>query len=220
MKRIFGAGRYANVTSTMALVVALAGTSYAAIKLPANSVTSKTVKDRTLLKKDFKPGQLPAGKTGPKGDGGPAGATGTSGPPGPAGGQGGQGPAGPGSGTEARSQAVAAVNYPVSPGAPQAVGSIALGPGKWLVTAKTIATNASPTIEGHVACELKIGATVADTLGDGLDNGAAGGTTEVVLTSVGTTGSTAADDKASVSCTNSSFSGSYSATVITAVRAS
>jgi hypothetical protein len=49
MKRIFQNGRYANVTSTMALVVALGGTSYAAIKLPANSVTSKTVKDRSLL---------------------------------------------------------------------------------------------------------------------------------------------------------------------------
>ena len=53
MRRIFGESRYANVTATMALVLALGGTSYAAIKLPANSVTSKTVKDRSLLSKDF-----------------------------------------------------------------------------------------------------------------------------------------------------------------------
>ena len=64
MKRIFGNGRYADVTATLALVVALGGTSYAAIKLPKNSVTSATVKDRSLLKKDFKPGQLPAGEPG------------------------------------------------------------------------------------------------------------------------------------------------------------
>src|SRR3954447_23883789 len=74
MNRIFGGARYANVTATMALVVALGGTSYAAIKLPRNSVTSLQVKDKSLLKKDFKTGQLPAGKTGPQGPAGPAGA--------------------------------------------------------------------------------------------------------------------------------------------------
>ena len=67
MKRIFGGSSYANVTATVALIVALGGTSYAAIKLPKNSVTSATVKDRSLLKKDFKTGQLPAGKTGKQG---------------------------------------------------------------------------------------------------------------------------------------------------------
>ena len=71
MKRIFGNGSYANVTATLALVIALGGTSYAAIKLPKNSVTSATVKDRSLLKKDFRPGQLPAGKTRPGGARGP-----------------------------------------------------------------------------------------------------------------------------------------------------
>ena len=85
MKRIFRTGRYANVTATMALVVALGGTSYAAIKLPRNSVTSKTVKDRSLLSKDFKRGQIPAGKAGPAGAAGPAGPQGPQGFPGPAG---------------------------------------------------------------------------------------------------------------------------------------
>ena len=73
MKRIFGGSSYANVTATIALIVALGGTSYAAIKLPKNSVTSATVKDRSLLKKDFKTGQLPAGKTGKQGPAGPGG---------------------------------------------------------------------------------------------------------------------------------------------------
>ncbi len=57
------------VISVIALVVALGGASYAAIKIPKNSVgtkqlkkkavTSAKVKDKTLLRKDFKPGQLP-----------------------------------------------------------------------------------------------------------------------------------------------------------------
>ena len=76
MKAHFGSGRYANVTSTIALVVALGGTSYAAIKLPRNSVTSQTVKDKSLLSKDFKTGQLPAGKRGAAGAQGAAGIAG------------------------------------------------------------------------------------------------------------------------------------------------
>jgi hypothetical protein len=86
------------VVSVIALVVALGGTSYAAIVLPANSVgtrqikknavTTAKVKDGSLLKADFAAGQLPAGPagasgatgaTGPKGD---TGATGTAGPKG------------------------------------------------------------------------------------------------------------------------------------------
>ena len=44
MKGMFSNGRYANVTATMALIVALGGTSYAAIALPANSVGSRQLK--------------------------------------------------------------------------------------------------------------------------------------------------------------------------------
>ena len=98
MRQVFRPGRYANVASTVALVVALGGTSYAAVALPKNSVgnkqlktnavTSGKVKDRTLRSKDFKAGQLPAGPRGPagapgpKGDTGAPGATGAAGAPG------------------------------------------------------------------------------------------------------------------------------------------
>jgi hypothetical protein len=67
----------ATVIACLALSIALGGTSYAAIVLPANSVgtkqlkraavTSKKVRDFSLLKRDFKPGQLPAGPQGPPG---------------------------------------------------------------------------------------------------------------------------------------------------------
>ena len=73
----------------IALFLALGGTSYAAVALPANSVgakqikkdavTSKKVKNGSLKRQDFAAGQLPAGPTGPAGPVGPAG------PPGPKG---------------------------------------------------------------------------------------------------------------------------------------
>lgn len=75
------------VVACLALGLALGGTGYATVlAVPKNSVgtaqlktgavTTKKVKDGTLLKADFKPGQLPAGPAGPQG---PAGAPGISG---------------------------------------------------------------------------------------------------------------------------------------------
>jgi len=69
----------------------------AATLLRANSVGTKQVIDHSLLKVDFKAGQLPRGPRGPQGAQGvpgPAGAQGVSGPSGPAGAQGVPGPPG------------------------------------------------------------------------------------------------------------------------------
>jgi hypothetical protein len=63
---------YANVVATLALFVALGGGAYAAVKLPANSVTTRQVKDHSLLTRDFRPGQLPRGAIGPQGLTGPS----------------------------------------------------------------------------------------------------------------------------------------------------
>ena len=80
---------YANLMATVAMFVALGGTSVAAVTLKKNSVkgkhiasnaiTSPKVKDRSLLAKDFKQGQLPAGPQGAKGDTGAPGAPGAPG---------------------------------------------------------------------------------------------------------------------------------------------
>jgi hypothetical protein len=119
-----GRPTYANVMSTVAVFIALGGGAYAAIKLPENSVGSKQIKsgavkssevgDGSLVARDFRAGQLPAGAQGPKGDAGPPGGqgsqgsqgsqgaageqgeTGTRGPTGPQGLQGLKGDAGPG----------------------------------------------------------------------------------------------------------------------------
>jgi hypothetical protein len=82
----------------LALFVALGGTSYAAIRLPANSVgarqlkansvNSGKVRDGSLTARDFATANLPMGPAGPvgtKGDAGPKGEAGPKGDTGPAG---------------------------------------------------------------------------------------------------------------------------------------
>ena len=79
----------AMIIAFAALLVALGGTSYAAINLPANSVgtkqlkknavTGKKVKNRSLKAADFAVGQLPAGPQGPQGAQGLQGAQGPQG---------------------------------------------------------------------------------------------------------------------------------------------
>jgi Collagen triple helix repeat (20 copies) len=88
-----------NAVAYVALLFALSGTSYAAGSklLPANSVGTKQVINGSLLKKDFKSGQLPRGARGPQGAPGPRGlqgAQGLRGPQGVQGSRGAQGPAG------------------------------------------------------------------------------------------------------------------------------
>lgn len=70
----------AMVVACLALLVALGGTSVAAVsqlvprnsvgtaQLKKNAVVSTKVKNRSLLAADFKAGQLPAGAAGPEGD--------------------------------------------------------------------------------------------------------------------------------------------------------
>ena len=76
----------AMIVACVALVVAMAGTGYAATALPRNSVglaqirnnavTASKVKNGSLLKVDFKAGQLPRGTRGPAGPAGPVGPAG------------------------------------------------------------------------------------------------------------------------------------------------
>ncbi len=106
MRRLVRRPSPAMIVASIALLVSLGGTSFAAVsqlarnsvgtpqlqasavtnaKLANNAVTSVKVRNRSLLRGDFAPGQLPAGPTGPQGPAGPAGATGAAGPAGAAG---------------------------------------------------------------------------------------------------------------------------------------
>ena len=80
-----------NAVALTALFVALGGTSYAAVKLPAGSVGSRELKKEAVTLPKVAPAARRElqGAAGPEGDAGPAGATG------PAGAQGDAGPAGP-----------------------------------------------------------------------------------------------------------------------------
>src|SRR5918993_1115771 len=88
---------YANVVATLALFVAIGGTSYAALKITGrqvvdsslrgrdiknNSLTGADIADRSLRARDFKSGQLPAGPLGPPGSQGAQGPQGPAGEPG------------------------------------------------------------------------------------------------------------------------------------------
>ncbi len=198
MQRIFGNGSYANVTATLALIIALGGTSYAAIKLPKNSVTSATVKDRSLLKKDFRSGQLPRGKTGKPGPAGAAGAPGAAG--------------GAGGGGAAVFQRVEAAEAIVVGSAPQVVQSMSLPAGSWVVTAKFVAENGG--LDGALACSLDLGGAVVDNLGAGIDFGAG-----AALNTLAGAATLSGAGAATVTCNtnNTITAGSYRAKSIVAV---
>jgi hypothetical protein len=78
---------YANVIATLALFIALGGSSYAALQLPKNSIGAKQIKANAVTSSEVKAGSLLAsdlkasartslrGQQGPKGDKGANGAT-------------------------------------------------------------------------------------------------------------------------------------------------
>jgi hypothetical protein len=77
MRSILKAPSPAMVVACIALAVSLSGTGYAALKLDRNSVgtrelknnavTSLKVRNRSLLRADFRSGQIPSGPPGPQG---------------------------------------------------------------------------------------------------------------------------------------------------------
>lgn len=99
---------YANVMASIAVFIALGGSSYAAVKVTGKdvrdaSLTGKDLRNESvrsadvsgLTSRDFAAGQLPAGAPGAKGDAGPAGPRGPAGADGAKGDKGDRGDAGP-----------------------------------------------------------------------------------------------------------------------------
>lgn len=87
LRRLSDRLSYANVTATLALFVALGGTSYAAIKLPRNSVGSSQIRSSAVGGSEVHNGSLRGAdiyKGTRRSLRGAAGATGPAGPAGPA----------------------------------------------------------------------------------------------------------------------------------------
>lgn len=103
MRKLLRRPSPAMIVACLALLVALGGTSVAAVsqlarnsvgtpqlrnsavtnaKVRNNAINSAKVRPRSLLRSDFAAGQLPAGPVGPQGPGGPAGPAGAAGPAG------------------------------------------------------------------------------------------------------------------------------------------
>ena len=103
MRKLLRRPSPAMIVACLALLVALGGTSVAAVsqlarnsvgtpqlrnnavtnpKVANNAINSAKVRPRSLLRSDFAAGQLPAGPVGPQGPAGPAGAAGPAGPAG------------------------------------------------------------------------------------------------------------------------------------------
>jgi len=127
----------AMIVGIVALVVAMGGTATAALRIGSrqivnNSVTTADVKNRSLLARDFRRGQLPRGAQGPQGAQGPAGAQG------PRGLQGQTGPTGPSDGFATAPENSAVVNLS---GTPTAVKTLNLPAGKYLVFSSVLLNN-------------------------------------------------------------------------------
>ena len=206
---LFKNGRYANVASTLALVVALGGTSYAAVAIPKNSVgskqiinssvKSKDVKNGTLRAKDFRAGQLPAGAQGPAG---PAGPTGPTGPMGPS-----------------NAYAIDSANNILDwNGAEQTVATLNLpSAGNYVLFAKVLGNNNTAAV-ASLNCKLRLGATILDSGFDVVDVDSAGADLDRAYIPLGGAGTAAAATTATVTCTSTQPNGNWLNRVITAVK--
>jgi hypothetical protein len=157
------------VVACIALILSLTGTAVATVttvgrnsvgtpQLKNNAVTTKKVKNGSLLRADFKAGQVPAGARGATGA---TGATGAAGPAGP------QGPIGPSNAVFSQS----ATNILTWTTTVAVVQSLNLPAGKWVVISKVLGNSNDGAIDASIDCTLNAGATVID---DGFDNARVG----------------------------------------------
>ena len=141
------------VVSCLALLVSLTGTSVAAVQqlvprnsvgakqLKNNAVTSAKVRNGSLLRADFKSGQLPRGSRGPRGETGPEGLRGPS-------------------NLYLAQEFMFPVAYSSTAYATQR--SLNLPAGSWLVTATLAVDSDDPDPVSSVRCLLLVGGTMVD----------------------------------------------------------
>jgi hypothetical protein len=168
----------AMVVAFIALLLALGSGAYAQLRIPrnsvgtaqlkANAVTSPKVRAGSLLRSDFRAGQLPRGPAGPAGAAGARGATGERGPAGPAGPAGAAGATNVTIVTGTPAAPLAQANCPAGSRATGGGGVAAVGayiyssvpvataggttPNAWQVQAETVPPSAPATATPYVVC--------------------------------------------------------------------
>jgi hypothetical protein len=148
----------AMVVAFIALLAALGSSAYAQLTIPRNSVgnaqlkrnavTSSKVRNGSLLRRDFRAGQLPRGPRGPQGPQGPQGPEGPRGLTGERGPVGERGPAGP-PGQPGATNVTVTVG-PAGTGnsiATCPVGTRATGGGGVVTTPQAFLTASAPTVQ-------------------------------------------------------------------------
>ena len=170
---------YANVMATLAVFIALGGTSWAAVKITGanvknGSLTGKDIRDRSIAPRDLK--KKVTGKRGPAGAPGPRGAVGPAGP---------QGERGPSLSTFVRGGAILDGNLP------EHVAKLELPAGNWMLAASATMSNLT-TAQVTADCELRVGPDESDLdtftgTGDLLLRGEFGKSTEVISLNHGIT---------------------------------
>lgn len=135
---------YSNVVATAALFIALGGGAYAAIKLPANSVGTKQIKDAAIT-----PAKLSKAARGS-----------LKGSPGAQGAQGAQGPAGPAGPSDLYQAPDNSEVLIVSLAEKTAVASLTVPAGSYLLVAKQVVFSAPEP--GEIYCELTVNGTARD----------------------------------------------------------
>lgn len=164
MSRILGHVKH-NAVAYLALFVALGGTSYAAVKLPRNSVGATQIKANAVASSEIKNGSVKSadlaaatktalkgqkgdtGATGAKGDTGATGAKGDTGAAGAAGAAGATGPAG---GFDVRTVTLTDVFIPTTF---EILASMSLPEGNWALDA-IVAVNNNGSANVYVECSI------------------------------------------------------------------
>lgn len=145
---------YANVMSSIAVFLALGGTSYAVAKnsigekhLKPSAVTSPKIKDGAVTTADLAPGTMLSGPRGPRGEQGPAGQTGATGARGPS--------------TIKLWRRDGDAQLPLAAQQGTMVMTAQLPPGNWLLEASTLAEYwpAGGSDAEWLVCQLQSGAT-------------------------------------------------------------
>jgi hypothetical protein len=135
---------YANVTASLALFIALGGTSYAVTQLPRNSVGNRELKSNAVTSAKIRDGAVGAADIAANARGGPRGPRGAQGPSGEPGTPGAAGVPGPSETIQVRPDGT--VQIPNASRSPATLASITLAPGTWLIDGRaTVVHDGSPS---------------------------------------------------------------------------